>query len=299
MFGLLSLYKSQRRGRGISIIIPFREPKTTDVRTRNLAWLKHYWKVNLPGAELIIGDDPDTSRPFSKSVAINRAVAHSKGDVLVLVDADGFLDADSVIHCAESIRHARKRGFKLWFVPYRKFYRLTDPATIRMLNSNPMKPHVFPEPMPKEDIIGGTDPKVAHWHGALIQIMPREAFETVGGWDERFSGWGGEDHAAMRAMDTLYGPHKTLPGKVLHFWHPMISRNGTTSQVNWKERMWEGQDTPVANSKLCARYYQAYLKPELMRRLVDEWKCIERERHAPSPCPPPPCQLPPGCGLSA
>ena len=69
----------------------------------------------------------------------------------------------------------------------------------------------------------------------MIQIMPSEAFWEVGGWDERFRGWGGEDHAAMRATDTLYWRHKTMPVQVLHLWHPMISPDGTSDWVHWRE----------------------------------------------------------------
>jgi glycosyltransferase involved in cell wall biosynthesis len=276
--GIVSWFRARRLGRGVSIIIPFRAPRIVNERVRNLEWLKQYWKVQLPGAEVIIGDDPETDKPFSKSVAINRAVARSRGDVLVLVDADGFLPAASVMLCVEEIRNARIRGHKLWFVPYRKFYRLTDETTVQLLGSDPGTPLKLPEDL-GDGVIKGTDPNTAHWHGALIQILPREAFKTVGGWDERFRGWGGEDHAAMRATDTLYGPHKTLPGRVLHLWHPMLSKNGTAEQVNWNERMWEGQEGAVVNSKLCSRYYRAYRKPEEMRKLVDEWKFGEREHH--------------------
>ena len=82
----------------------------------------------------------------------------------------------------------------------------------------------------------------------MIQIMPREAFDTVGGWDTRFRGWGGEDHAAMRAMDTLYTLHKTLPGQVLHIWHPQLSPDGAAKLVNWRNRMWEGQTEVGVNN---------------------------------------------------
>lgn len=280
ILSLLWMFR-RKRGRGISIIIPFRAPTHADERIRNLDWLKLYWKAQLPGAEIVIGDDPDLDLPFSKSVAINRAVAKSKGDVLVLVDADGYLTAESVLHCAAEIRESRKRGHKLWFIPYRKFYRLTDEATLRLLNSNPKDPHVFPDDM-SDLYIKGTDPNIAHWHGALIQILPREAFYVVGGWDERFRGWGGEDQAAMRATDVLYALHKTLPVKVLHLWHPMLSKDGKAELIGWKERIWEGQDSPVANSKLCSRYYQAYRKgAKVMRELVDEWIRLKLEGKLP------------------
>jgi glycosyltransferase involved in cell wall biosynthesis len=260
----------RRRGHGISILIPFRCPDKTNPRVRNVEWLQRYWRAQLPGAEIIFGDDPEMSKPFSKSVAINNAVAKSKGDVLVIVDADGYIPAESVLHCATEIRQARKRGKKLWFVPYRYFYRLTEAASLMVLNSNPAKPHQFTLPLDAEYILGDSDPTTGHWYGAMIHIESREAFDLVGGWDERFRGWGGEDHAAMRALDTLYGLHKTLPGAVLHIWHPMFGPQGVDTWVHWKDRMWEGQTDNKSNNQLSWRYYHAMDKPQLMRKLVDE-----------------------------
>jgi len=270
---------SKTKGRGISIIIPFRCTDTTHPRMKNIKWLTRYWKAQLPGAEVIIGEDPDLDRPFSKSVAVNDGVAKSTGDVLVIIDADGYIAAESVVHCAEEIRTARKRGHKLWFIPYRRFFRLTKWASWCLLESNPKHPLKFPEPLTEDFILGDTDPTVGHWYGAMIQICPREAFDLVGGWDERFRGWGGEDHAAMRAMDTLYSLHKTLPGMVLHVWHPQIGPQGVQNQVHWKERMWEGQSDPGANDALSGKYYGAYRNPERMRKLVDEGLEERKHRH--------------------
>jgi hypothetical protein len=267
-----------RKGHGVSILIPFRCTDQSSPRIRNIAWLKRYWATQLPGAEIIIGDEPNIE-PFSKSVAVNAAASKASGDVFVIVDADGYVTADVVIHCVEEIRHARKRGHKLWFVPYRKFYRLTETASKHLLQSDPASPSTFSSPPDAEYILGDTDPGVGHYYGAMIQIVPREAFELVGGWDVRFRGWGGEDHAAMRAMDTLYGMHKTMPGQVLHMWHPQIGPQGIQDWVHWKERMWENQTTSGVNNTLSHRYYAAQNKPPQMRALVDEWHCKNPECH--------------------
>ncbi len=275
-----------RRGYGISIVIPFRSPSVMDERVRNIEWLKTYWRTHLPGAEVIVGEDPDRGRAFSKSVAVNHGIARSKGDILVIVDADGYLPADAVLYCADEIRNARKRGRALWFIPYRKFYRLSNEATLRLLSSDTRTPYVYPEVVSPSDVLNLEDanPDIAHRYGALIQILPREAFEQVGGWDERFCGWGGEDHAAMRATDTLYGPHKTLPGRVFHLWHPMLGSQGKADLVDWRERRWEGQAGAGNNNDLSYRYYHAFGNPALMRRLVDEG--VRRGRE--DACTPPP-----------
>ena len=264
------IHKRFRKGYGISILIPFRCLDKNNQRWENAQWLEKFWKKSLPGAQIVIGDDPSVDLPFSKSVAINQAAKKAKGDVFVVIDADGYMPPASILHCAKEIRTAKKKGYRLWFVPYRLFYRLNKEASRRLLESSPKKAVTFSCPPNPKDILGDTDPSTGHWYGAMIQIMPREAFEIVGGWDERFRGWGGEDHAAMRAMDTLYCLHKTLPGQVLHVWHPQIGKTGEKDVVSWKERMWENQTDPGANNRLSWRYYHSIGKPLLMRQLINE-----------------------------
>jgi glycosyltransferase involved in cell wall biosynthesis len=267
---------------GVSIIIPFRSSNPNNQRTRNFEWLFQYWSEHLPGAEIIEGHDPEEDKPFSKSVAINCAVKKSTGDVLVIVDADGYISAEVVLKCVQEIRKARSRGRRLWFVPYRRFYRLTQKASSALLASSPSNPKQFSCPPSEEHTQGDTDPSVGHWYGAMIQIMPREAFSLVGGWDPRFRGWGGEDHAAMRAMDTLYWPHKTMPVQVLHVWHPQLGPSGPSAWVHWKDRMWEGQTDPSVNDRLSWRYYHASGKPTIMRKLVNEGvKIMNASKHKP------------------
>jgi Glycosyltransferase like family 2 len=265
-------------GKGISIIIPFRCVDPDDQRVRNFEWLKAYWQEQLPAAEIIVGEDPSDC-PFSKSVAVNNGVAESTGDILVIVDADGYISADKVLYVADEIRDAQERGQRLWFVPYRQFYRLTEAASAELLDSDPADPLEFPEPLPSALAMGDNDPRIGHWYGAAIQICSREAFDIVGGWDERFRGWGGEDAAATHAMDTLYAPHKTLPGQVLHVWHPQLGPQGKAAQISWKERMWDGQSGPGANDWLSMEYYAAYRRPERMRKLVNAG--IEFRHHDP------------------
>lgn len=255
----------------ISLLVPFHNLDNENARAANWQWLRSYWSTQLPGSEIIIGEDPySTVLPFSKAVAINTAAAKATGDIFVIVDADGYIPASSVLLCAARIRAARERKQKLWFVPYRSFYRLNKEATELILKSSPDKPYQFTNPPPPSCIIDTSGSQHGHWFGAGIQIMPREAFEEIGGWDPRFRGWGGEDHSAMRAMDTLYWPHKTLPGQFIHMWHPMFSPEGSSPWVNWKYRMWANQVEAGANDVLSIRYYGAQGHVERMRKLVNE-----------------------------
>lgn len=267
------------KGHGISILVPLHLTEDCGPRVDNWNWLKRYWKHHLPGAEIIIGRDNDAIQnktPFSKSAAVNDAVRKSHGDILVIIDADVHIPAESILHCAREIRAAIKRDKRLWFMPYRKLFRLTREASRRILNTNPDSPTFPPSPLPDRDFSNKEYFKdtpvseIGHWYGAMIQIVPREAFDEVGGWDIRFKGWGGEDHAAMVATDTLYSPHKTLPGRVLHFWHPVITLPSALDPFG-KKRIWANQDVVNNNNALSGRYYWSRGFPHRMRRLVDEF----------------------------
>jgi glycosyltransferase involved in cell wall biosynthesis len=200
---------------------------------------------------------------FSKSEAINDAASRAKGEIFVIMDSDAYLSASVILRCAAAIEAGKAIGHNVWFMPYRHLYRLTERATDKVLTSNPCRPYQFPIPPDAEDVESTVGSEHGHYFGAMVQIMPREAFETVGCWDPRFRGWGGEDISFLLAVDTLWGKHKSVDATVFHLWHPTY----TTGQTH--TRLWEGQKQNTY-SKLAARYRAASGDYDRMRVLVDE-----------------------------
>ncbi len=251
-----------RPGKGISLLVPFKSD--SDRRAKTWEWLARYWKNELPGAQVIVASDD--SVPFNKTSAVNRAWRQAKGDIIVILDADCLIPGSIVEDCARQIRVAKKKGGKTWYVPYRHFYRLTDPASALVLASDPVHPLRLSDPPPDADIAKSMAVASSYGHqfGALIQIMPREAFAAAGGMDERFNqGWGGEDQSFMNAVDTLWAKHMTTPNGVLHLWHPGL---GTEHFA----RQWAGQTAPQANDALTTRYAEARGHRKRMGRLTRE-----------------------------
>lgn len=245
----------------ISLLVPFRANSDAPHRLWIWEWLLEYWSYELPDAEIVMGRSKSVA--FSKTEAVNDAARRATGRIFVILDSDAYLRGEVILHCAREIEEAQRRGHKLWFIPYRHLYRLTEGSTERVLNSDPRRPYRFSSPPARDEVESTVGSMHGHHFGAMVQIMPREAFRTVGCMDPRFQGWGGEDVAFLRALDTLYGKHKTVDVDVLHLWHPNLG----TSVYN---RMWEGQDTPGTNSKLAERYNRATGDRARMRALVDE-----------------------------
>lgn len=242
----------------ISVLVPFRA--ADNQRQELWDWLEQYWSWELPGAEILVGTN--TAEPFCKTCAVNQAAARAHGDIIVILDADCLIDGEVVERCARRIRQSERLDVPLWFIPYRHIYRLTDAATQQVLASSPRHPLQFSSPPPLVDVESTLGSGFGHRFGALIQIMSHAAFNLVGGMDPRFSGWGGEDIAFVRAVDTLYGPHKTTDNDVLHLWHSKIGKD-------FKDRMWQGQDKPRNNDRLAMAYHTATGSPLAMRALVD------------------------------
>lgn len=183
---------------------------------------------------------------------------------LTRIDADCFISPDVIVSCAERIRAARAKNKKLWFVPYRRFYRLSKEVSEQLIASDYAHPMELPSNPPNSMLDEVKGISHGHWFGALIQLMPREAFYSVGGMDERFRGWGGEDVSFMRALDTVYSPHKSSNNPVYHIWHPKLgSQEGGI-------RLWVDQSKPNNNGNLASRYSAAFNDRERMLALVRE-----------------------------
>ena len=267
----MRLCRCRRCRQQISIIVPFQSKEPS--RRKNWRWLKRYWKAHLPEAEVIIGKDRKSQRrlwrrhprPYSKTTAVNKAFRKAHGDIIVILDADCYIWWEVLNRCATQLREARKRGERIWFVPYRKLIRLNKAKTDELLGTNPRGPFQFTTSLSRDEIEWSE--YNGHQFGAMIQIMPREAFELLGGMDERFNGWGGEDVAFLNALDTLWGKHRNTPNPVFHLWHSKLSV-GTGG--NYPNRAWERQERPIVNEALNRQYARAKGRPRLMQQLMRE-----------------------------
>ena len=257
-------------GWGVSLLVPFtayEDDPGREYRIRNFSWLRSYWQAQLPLAEWIHGKNFDV--PYSKTRAVNDAASRATGDIFVILDADAYFLPEVIETAAREIRIALKNGERRYYVPYRRFYRLTSVISEVICQSDPGNPLVLPDPPPWTYVekIGtyssGDAVTKAHWFAAMAICLPREAWECIGGMDERFQNWGSEDLCTKLALDALYTPGRTLHRPVHHLYHPRIGDK-------FDDRKWAGQVSAQANWDLAKRYREAQHDPAKMRKLVSE-----------------------------
>ena len=81
-------------------------------------------------------------------------------------------------------------------------------------------------------------------------------WETVGGFDESFIGWGYEDDAFRAALDVMVGKSLRLRGcNLYHMWHPVSPTDGFESP------------TIQHNRKLYSQYKRAK-SPAMMKKVL-------------------------------
>jgi hypothetical protein len=143
--------------------------------------------------------------PYCRSWTLNAGVRHALSDVVILHDNDIVVPeayaAEAVARVAEGWRFANLKRFTFYLAP-------NDSA--RVFSSGSVSPSVATV--------------VQNLHGASI-VADRAAYEAIGGYDESFIGWGGEDNdfwdraaTTERIYDFGYLPmihlhHEDQPGK--------------------------------------------------------------------------------------
>lgn len=150
--------------------------------------------------------DADFSQPFSRAASRNAAVDHAKralADVVILHDADMLAPRGAYAEMA-SLAHETRR----LVVGYTQYRALSEQSTRGVLRGEK-------DPW-AEAPLGTTE----GWSvGGIIAIAP-DAWDEIGGMDERFKGWGCEDFAFAHAASIVLGPNLRIGTSAIHLWHP-------------------------------------------------------------------------------
>lgn len=221
----------------VVILVPRREGFAQ--RDRLWAWCKAWWAREFP--ELPIIEGHHNGGLFNRSAAVNTAAAKAGDwDVALIVDSDVLVDPD---HVREAVRISVEQGRMV--VPFTVRHNLNQRGTERIMGG---------ERGPWEGFIAQN---FYDQHSSVIAV-PRNVWQTVGGFDETFAGWGMEDTAFAISVITLVGPLVNMEGECWHLWHPTAPEGH------------RGTPSAIANRARGARYQAAMGDADAIRALHAE-----------------------------
>jgi GT2 family glycosyltransferase len=154
--------------------------------------------------------------PFNRSMAVNRAALFADltvpsdearqtidpWDVAVVIDGDVVAPIEQV---HEAVKRAHDTG--RCTLAYDEYVALNREMTHRVVDGYSGDWDWRPAMRMKD-------------HVSSIVVVSRRLWDEVGGFDERFEGWGFEDGAFIRACRVLGGGIERVEGTVWHLWHP-------------------------------------------------------------------------------
>ena len=187
----------------VDIIIPWRD-SGCPARKRALDFVYGLYESHF--SNIILCDS--SKDEFNRAEARNAGVRKSTADIVVVTDADLFVPVSQI---EEAIVIAET--FDGQIKPFTAFGHLSEASTQYFL----AKGDYASITEAQFDTLSTLWPGV---HGGTF-VMRRELWDPIGGMDEAFTGWGGEDNAFnILCSSKLKEPLLTLDGYAFHLFHP-------------------------------------------------------------------------------
>lgn len=258
--------------------VVFLVPRRKDGGHRDRLWAfaRARWEALFPEWPVVEGHHD--SGPFNRSAAVNLAsdLADEAGrwDVAVVIDSDVFLRRSAV---AAAVDLAAETGKVVW--PHTRWRGISELWTKRVVDGR----HDFGPEIDHDDMDVLVEKTNALSWSCCIAI-PRAAWERLGGFDERFRGWGFEDMAFQSAVVGLL-PWARLPvdeaglgqpsgaTDVYHLWHPR-----SEERVTLGESALTASKDYVNNGRLGRRYMIALRRDHEKHDRIAPWAPGELER---------------------
>lgn len=231
----------------VAVLVPYR----SDHGHRDRIWShlhRHYWH----NKNVHIGVHGEDGL-FNRAKALNRA-ARCDWDVAVIADADTWVPDRQL---DQAIYTARVTG-KL-VAAFNAVVELDRPATTAILTGR----HTLTDSHTCERI----RLKDSETQSSMLAIT-RDLWDRIGGFDERFQGWGAEDQAFWHAAGLLAGEPGRINGNAYHLWHPPSDGKFRGPQYRRNLQLW--------------RRYQQARKEQDINCLQSEWSPTPAELTTPT-----------------
>lgn len=182
------------------------------------SWQQEFQKIVPEGVRYIHTPATSPDMPFNRSWALNAGAVHARGRIIVLHDGDYVVPA----HFAKEVSQRICGDIQSARLPRLIFY--FDQSTSEQIQQS----HSLAGVRRVSRIVQNNPTPMA---------LTKEAYLAIGGHDESFYGWGGEDNEFLDRARTLnHCEGAFLP--VFHLWHPEApNRSGDRNTGRLKQIM--------------------------------------------------------------
>lgn len=205
--------------------IPVLVPRRDDGGYRDQVWSwvkKNVWG-HIDGFRVIEGYH--VTGLFNRAAAVNTAAQIAGNwDVAVVADADAWVPEKQL---REAVRRARATGqvtsalSEVWMLP--------ESVSSTILRAKGVPANIT-RPQVRKTASGETQ--------SICLAVPRAVFEAIGGFDDGYRGWGGEDNAFWHAATVAAGEPNRVNGPAYHLYHPPASTREERSADPVYRRNW-------------------------------------------------------------
>jgi hypothetical protein len=193
LLATLATIAAQRAIRCECIVVE--QSSVAEIRDQLPHWVR-YLHTPLPAPDM----------PYCRSWTLNAGARLAKGRVLVLHDNDMLVPEAY----AEQVWRRYEAGFEVVNLKRFIFY-FSEGASKQIQAAHRLKPRAAPTAVVQNAEAGGS------------LAVERDAYFALGGYDESFVGWGGEDNEFWeRAQTRRVWPYAYLP--IVHLWHSAQAR---------------------------------------------------------------------------
>lgn len=206
--------------------------RVDETRQRNLEAVIQFYAKHFPYSQIIVTDQivdkaadvpPNvlylpvtTGKPYSRSLSFNLAYPLCTEDWLICADNDCLMSTQTIKQIDMCVLNRLDM-----YIPYRYVLDLTEGQTVAMIGGGKF---------------GSAKPRM--WKGKSIinhggiTLISKKGFETVGGFDPQFWGWGGEDYAFFGKCEKLLR-WKRSHFDMYHLNHHRVHKRAHNPEANW------------------------------------------------------------------